>query len=87
VRQVLAGHARLPFGRGTYRAVKTVGIARVPVEDLLGVLLVIEVVAIVEVSLLGTLRPRRSKQSHNPTRGNGKRHGYSPHYSSHSLGR
>jgi hypothetical protein len=58
-----------------------------PVEDFLRVLLILEVFAVVAVALRGTLRPRWRKRTRNPTRGNDKRHGYSPRNSSPLLGR
>jgi hypothetical protein len=61
VRKVLAGHTRSSFGRGSYRSVQPVRVAGVAIVYLLRVLLVLEVVAVVEVALLWTLRPRRRK--------------------------
>ena len=82
VRKVLARHARYSAGSGSYRPVQAVWIARVPVVDPLRVLLVSKIGAVVEVALLLGLCPCRSKQTENPTRGDGKGYGYSPHSSS-----
>jgi hypothetical protein len=84
VRTVLAGHARCSCRRGPYRSVQAVGVSGVSVVNVLRVLLVPEVLAVVKIPLLRTLRPGRRKRTHNPTRGNDKRHGYTPHGSPHT---
>ena len=45
VREILAGHPQLSFGRGPYRPDQAVGVAGVAVEYLLRILLILEVLA------------------------------------------
>ena len=69
-------------------SVEPVRVARIKVVDPLRVLLVLEVVAVVEISLgpLGrTLCRYRSKETRNPTRNKDERHGYSSHAYSPAL--
>jgi hypothetical protein len=47
LKQLLAGHARLARGPFAHGAVETVGIARVLLVDLLGLVVGVEVVAVV----------------------------------------